>query len=83
MFSNAIVRTPCKAMLAGLTEADMGLPDYDLACEQHQEYITALQECGLQVTVLVRHEKNAACSLCVCMYFTTSICNAITTYIIM
>ena len=52
MFSNAIVRTPCKAMLAGLTEADMGLPDYDLACEQHQGYITALQECGLQVTVL-------------------------------
>ena len=33
----------------------------------------------------VRHEINAACSLCVCVciYFTTSICNTITTYIIM
>ncbi|MFT7413292.1 MAG: dimethylargininase [Paraglaciecola sp.] len=52
MFSKAIVRTPCKAMLAGLTEAEMGLPDYDLACEQHQGYIAALKECGLQVTIL-------------------------------
>jgi dimethylargininase len=52
MFSQAIVRTPCKAMLEGLTEAEMGLPDYDLACEQHKGYIAALKECGLQVTVL-------------------------------
>ena len=52
MFSKAIVRTPCKAMLDGLTEANMGLPDYDLACEQHQGYIAALKKCGLQVTVL-------------------------------
>ena len=52
MFRQAIVRTPCKAMLEGLTEAEMGLPDYDLACEQHQGYVTALKECGLKVTVL-------------------------------
>jgi dimethylargininase len=39
-------------MLEGLTEAGMGLPDYDLALEQHQGYIVALKECGLQVTVL-------------------------------
>jgi len=39
-------------MLSGLTEANMGLPDYDLACEQHQDYICALKECGLQVTEL-------------------------------
>jgi len=39
-------------MLNGLTEADMGLPNYALACEQHQDYITALKECGLQVTEL-------------------------------
>lgn len=52
MFSKAIVRTPCKAMLEGLTEAEMGLPDYDLACQQHQGYIAALKECGLQVTIL-------------------------------
>ena len=52
MFTRAIVRKPCKAMLNGLSEANMGLPDYGLACEQHQDYINALKECGLQVTEL-------------------------------
>jgi len=52
MFTQAIVRKPCLAMLNGLTEANMGLPDYTLACEQHQDYINALKECGLQVTEL-------------------------------
>ena len=52
MFSHAIVRRPCKAILEGITEAEMGLPNYALACEQHQGYITALKACGLQVTVL-------------------------------
>ncbi|WP_394175891.1 dimethylarginine dimethylaminohydrolase family protein [Thalassotalea litorea] len=52
MFTRAIVRKPCKAMLSGLTTANMGLPDYELACEQHQDYISALKECGLQVTEL-------------------------------
>ena len=52
MFTRAIVRKPCRAMLNGLTEANMGLPDYNLACEQHQDYINALKECGLKVTEL-------------------------------
>jgi dimethylargininase len=52
MFTRAIVRKPCLAMLNGLTEANMGLPNYALACEQHQDYISALKECGLQVTEL-------------------------------
>jgi dimethylargininase len=52
MFTRAIVRNPCQAMLNGLSEANMGLPDYSLACVQHQDYINALKECGLQVTVL-------------------------------
>ena len=52
MFTRAIVRKPCQAMLNGLTEANMGLPDYALACEQYQDYIDALKECGLQVTEL-------------------------------
>jgi dimethylargininase len=52
MFTRAIVRKPCKAMLRGLTEANMGLPDFALACEQHQDYINALKECGLKVTEL-------------------------------
>jgi dimethylargininase len=52
MFTRAIVRKPCQAMLNGLTEANMGSPDYNLACEQHQDYINALKECGLKVTEL-------------------------------
>jgi len=52
MFTQAIVREPCQAMVSGLTEANMGLPDYDLACEQHKDYINALKECGLQITEL-------------------------------
>ena len=56
MFTRAIVRKPCQAMLNGLTEANLGLPDFALACEQHQDYILALQECGLQVTELAALE---------------------------
>ena len=52
MFTRAIVRKPCLAMLSGITEADMGFPDYTLACAQHNDYISALKECGLQVTEL-------------------------------
>ena len=52
MFKNAIVRKPSQSMRDGLTEADLGLPDYDLACEQHADYVIALKECGLQVTEL-------------------------------
>lgn len=52
MFKNAIVRKPCKAMTQGLTEADLGIPDYEKACSQHDDYINALKECGLKVTQL-------------------------------
>jgi len=52
MFSKAIVRTPCKAMVDGLTGADLGQPDYQNALEQHKDYIKALEECGLRVTCL-------------------------------
>ncbi|TLU61871.1 N(G),N(G)-dimethylarginine dimethylaminohydrolase [Thalassotalea litorea] len=52
MFTRAIVRKPSQSMVNGLTEAELGLPDYSLACEQHQDYICALKECGLQVTEL-------------------------------
>ena len=52
MFNHAIVRTPCRAMLNGLTEANLGLPNYELALAQHRDYIQALEECGLEVTVL-------------------------------
>jgi len=57
MFTKAIVRKPCKNLVNGLTAADLGKPDYQLAMIQHQEYIEALKECGLEVTILEADEK--------------------------
>ena len=52
MFNKAIVRTPCRNLVNGLTTANLGKPVYKLALKQHREYFEALKECGLEVTVL-------------------------------
>lgn len=52
MFSKAIVRKPCKNMVKGITSSTLGLPDYQNALKQHAEYVKALEQCGLSVTVL-------------------------------
>lgn len=56
MFTSAIVKTPCKNMTNGLTEAGLGSPDHELALQQHQSYIRVLESCGLEVTVLPADE---------------------------
>lgn len=56
-FSRAIVRTPSRSMVNGITGADLGAPDYSLALAQHAAYIQALQSCGLEVTVLPADER--------------------------
>lgn len=57
MFKNAIVRRPCKAMINGITSApELGRPDYELALKQHDAYIAALKQCGVNVTVLEANE---------------------------
>ncbi|MFK7864884.1 MAG: dimethylarginine dimethylaminohydrolase family protein [Pseudohongiellaceae bacterium] len=56
MFTNAIVRTPCRNMISGITTADLGAPDYDLALAQHEAYISALEQCGVSVTILDKEE---------------------------
>ncbi len=56
MFTKAIVKTPCKNLINGLTSTDLGSPDYFLALEQHRKYIEALRECGLEVTILKADE---------------------------
>jgi dimethylargininase len=56
-FSKAIVRIPCRRMVEGITTADLGKPDYGLAVEQHQNYIAALRNCGLDVTILPADER--------------------------
>jgi len=57
MFNHAIVRTPCQAMIHGLTNAGLGLPDYRKALLQHKKYIKVLEECGLNVMVLEADEQ--------------------------
>lgn len=56
-FTHAIVRTPCRALIHGLTSTDLGLPDYDRALEQHAAYVRALEQCGLQVDILPADER--------------------------
>lgn len=56
MFSQAIVRTPCQAIVNGLTSATLGVPDYPNALRQHERYVEALKACGLEVTVLPADE---------------------------
>ena len=56
MFKKAIVRKPCKNLVNGLTTANLGKPDYQLALTQHQAYIEALEECELEVTILEANE---------------------------
>lgn len=56
MFKRAIVRTPGKSMVNGLTSAELGPPSYEKALVQHVEYIKALEECGLDVLVLRENE---------------------------
>jgi dimethylargininase len=57
MFSKAIVKKPCRAMVDGITTAGLGLPDYEKALRQHESYIRALEFCGLEVTVLEGDER--------------------------
>jgi dimethylargininase len=52
LFSKAIVRTPCKNLINGITTANLGLPIYGKALAQHKQYIEALKYCGLDVIIL-------------------------------
>ena len=51
-FHRAIVKGPGHSLVAGLTSAHLGLPDYQRACHQHRAYTATLVDCGLEVTVL-------------------------------
>ncbi len=39
-------------MVKGLTTANLGTPDFELAHNQHEQYIKALETCGLEVTIM-------------------------------
>jgi dimethylargininase len=55
-FTKAIVRKPCKNLVNGLSNANLGIPDYNKAIYQHDLYINALMKCGLEVFELPADE---------------------------
>ena len=58
MFKNVIVRRPSRSLVNGITSApELGKPDYELALKQHDNYIEALRDCGVEVTVLDADER--------------------------
>lgn len=52
MLTRAIVRSPSASFSEGLTTADLGAPDYELALAQHEIYCRALEASGLVLTNL-------------------------------
>lgn len=57
MFKNAIVKTPGKSYVEGLTTAGLGKPDYEKVLAQHKEYVAALEHHGVSVTCLPASEE--------------------------
>lgn len=57
MFKHAIVRRPGASLAAGITSADLGVPDYERALQQHNQYIEVLRGCGVEVIILEADEQ--------------------------
>ena len=59
MFTKAITRKPCRALIDGITTAMFGegTPDYDLAVKQHDNYVAVLRDLGLEVLDLEADER--------------------------
>lgn len=57
MFTNAIVKRPCREMINGIRTEKEQVPVFSEAVRQHDNYIKALEKCGLDVIVLEGDEK--------------------------
>lgn len=57
MFNKALTRRPSSRFSEGITSANLGKPDLELAWQQHRDYNNALKSCGLDVTELEPDEK--------------------------
>lgn len=51
-FTHALCREPARSVVDGLRLENMGNPDYELMCRQHEIYIQALIEAGVTVNIL-------------------------------
>lgn len=56
-YTKAIVRIPGRNLVNGLSTANLGPPDYQMALAQHQSYVAALQTCGLEVIILAPDDR--------------------------
>ena len=52
MFKYIIARTPCSALVNGLSSANEGKPDHALAMKQHLAYLDALRKCDVEILLL-------------------------------
>lgn len=50
------MRTPGHSIVKGITTSNLGEPDYQKALQQHEKYIAALKNCGLEVTIMAAEE---------------------------
>lgn len=48
-YNLAITRKPGRSFSQGITTANLGTPDFDLALTQHEQYVATLQACALEV----------------------------------
>lgn len=55
-FKNIIVKIPCKNIINGITSANLGKVDYELAMKQHKKYISILKKIGMNVKILPADE---------------------------
>lgn len=52
IITRAIVRRPSNSVINGITTSNLGLPDFSIAVQQHNNYVEVLKQCGLEVEVL-------------------------------
>ena len=51
-YEKVITRPPCGNFAAGLTHGRLGKPDVELAVRQHEQYVSSIRRCGVEVIVL-------------------------------
>jgi len=55
-FTHALCREPARSVTNGLRLEDLGNPDFDLLCQQHEDYIAALKIAGVTVNIMPARE---------------------------
>jgi len=78
MFTNAIVRTPCRGITDGLSTSSLGKPDYLMAIRQHSKYTDVLKQLGLNVRILPEEENFPDSTFIEDIALCTSHCSIIT-----